>query len=74
MEIIALKKKHSKTGEESRFQGTVLGIGATSKAVRIDGGPASLSEWMALVKENQALLVTKNIHSKESEDLQMEEG
>ena len=34
---LALKKKHSKTGEESRFKGTALGIPAEAKAVYIEG-------------------------------------
>lgn len=46
--LTALKKKHNKTGESSRFQGTVLGTYAEEKPVRIEGGPsASLQEWAA---------------------------
>ena len=41
-----LKKKHSKTGEESRFQGTVLGKGADEKPRRIDGNSVdSIRSW-----------------------------
>ncbi|KIW20931.1 hypothetical protein PV08_01510 [Exophiala spinifera] len=44
--LTALKKKHSKTGEESRYQGTVLGKDNELQSVAIVGGPAaSLSEW-----------------------------
>ncbi|KAJ9643267.1 hypothetical protein H2204_002163 [Knufia peltigerae] len=44
--LSALKKKHSKTGEESRYQGTVLGKDIELQSVAIVGGPAaSLSEW-----------------------------
>ena len=42
----ALMKKHSKTGVESRFQGTVLGIQSETKPVKIEGGgPDSIEEW-----------------------------
>ena len=42
----ALKKKHSKTGEESRYQGTILGKDADEQMVAIVGGPVgSISEW-----------------------------
>lgn len=47
----ALKKKHNKTGESSRFQGTVLGTFAEEKPVRIEGGPSeSLQDWAAQLK------------------------
>jgi len=42
---LALKKKHSKTGEESRYQGTALGKDAESQKVSIVGGPGTLAEW-----------------------------
>lgn len=45
----AIKKKHSKTGEESRFQGTLLGKDADLQQVTIVGGPASsMAEWTRL--------------------------
>jgi len=44
--LTALKKKHSKTGEESRYQGTVLGKELELQTVTIVGGPAaSIAEW-----------------------------
>ncbi|RVX73649.1 hypothetical protein B0A52_02539 [Exophiala mesophila] len=47
--LTAIKKKHSKTGEESRFQGTVLGKDADLQQVTIVGGPASsMAEWTKL--------------------------
>lgn len=50
---IALKKKHSKTGEESRYQGTVLGIPAEDKSIIIEGGPfESIQAWGAKNREN----------------------
>jgi transcription initiation factor TFIID subunit 3 len=48
-----LKKKHSKTGEESRFQNTVLGIGSDFKRVKIDGGPETLADWIKSYKHNK---------------------
>ncbi|KAK4945272.1 hypothetical protein LTR10_015431 [Elasticomyces elasticus] len=44
--LTALKKKHSKTGEESRYQGTILGKDTELQTVSIIGGPAaSIAEW-----------------------------
>ena len=45
--LAALKKKHSKTGEESRFQGTMLGKDVEERAVVIDGGLESIQAWEA---------------------------
>ena len=36
--LTMLKKKHSKTGEESRYQGTVLGIPTEPRETKIEGG------------------------------------
>lgn len=42
----ALKKKHSKSGDDSRLQGTVLGRPADERDVVIEGGPAQrLRDW-----------------------------
>lgn len=44
--LVALKKRQSKTGEESRYQGSVLGKDAELQAVSIVGGPVTkISEW-----------------------------
>ncbi|CAI7608800.1 unnamed protein product [Penicillium bialowiezense] len=43
--LTALKKKHSKTGEESRYAGTVLGKSAEEHPVIIEGGVPSIQEW-----------------------------
>lgn len=49
--LVALKKKHSKTGEESRYQGTALGIQAEEKVVRIEGGHVeSIQAWEARLR------------------------
>ncbi|OJD32859.1 bromodomain associated domain protein [Diplodia corticola] len=50
--LTSLKKKHSKTGEESRFQGTVLGIPADDRPIRIEGGPPeSIHDWIKHTQE-----------------------
>ncbi|KAL8798862.1 MAG: hypothetical protein Q9200_007682 [Gallowayella weberi] len=50
--LAVLKKKHNKTGESSRFQGTVLGTPAEEKPIRIEGGPfESLQDWATSVRE-----------------------
>lgn len=42
----ALKKKHSKSGDDSRLQGTVLGRPADERDVVIEGGPVQrLRDW-----------------------------
>lgn len=44
----AIKKKHSKTAEESRYQGTVLGKDSELQPVAIAGGSVdNLSQWSA---------------------------
>ncbi|KAJ5625417.1 hypothetical protein N7510_001726 [Penicillium lagena] len=48
--LTALKKKHSKTGEESRYAGTVLGKSAEEHPVIIEGGAPSIREWSAQMK------------------------
>lgn len=45
-------KKHSKTGVESRFQGTALGIPSETKPIKIEGGgPDSIEEWNRRTRE-----------------------
>jgi transcription initiation factor TFIID subunit 3 len=42
----ALKKKYSKTGEETRYQGTLLGKPAEPRVVAVEGGDVtSVKEW-----------------------------
>lgn len=43
--LTALKKKHSKTGEESRYAGTVLGKNAEEHPIVIEGGAPSIADW-----------------------------
>lgn len=45
--FIAMKKKHSKTAEESRYQGTALGKQADIAPITIAGSDiVSISEWI----------------------------
>jgi len=54
-----LKKKHSKTGEESRFQGTVLGKPAEDRPIKIEGGSAeSVDAWIQQAARRTAKLDT----------------
>jgi transcription initiation factor TFIID subunit 3 len=77
--LTVLKKKHSKTGDETRFAGTVLGKEADSRPVVIDGGPKSIQEWHAAARQQAAKSAAsrKNTEvqsSAGSEDTVMEEG
>ncbi|EEP76513.1 predicted protein [Uncinocarpus reesii 1704] len=51
--LSALKKKHSKTGEESRFQGTVLGKDVEDRPVVIEGGIESIKAWGTQVRSRE---------------------
>jgi len=51
--LTALKKKHSKTGEESRYAGTVLGKSAEEHPVIIEGGAPSIREWGQQVRSRE---------------------
>ena len=76
-------KKHSKTGVESRFQGTVLGVPAEPKTIKIEGGAAdSIEEWCRKTRERSAQAAESRQESREptnhvetrepSEDVAME--
>ncbi|KAF2088288.1 hypothetical protein K490DRAFT_40003 [Saccharata proteae CBS 121410] len=55
--LTALKKKHSKTGEESRYQGTVLGIPAEDRPIKVEGGPPeSIQDWIVQTQTRAAKL------------------
>ncbi|MCJ1379738.1 hypothetical protein MMC17_002841 [Xylographa soralifera] len=59
--LTALKKKHSKTGEESRFQGTVLGKGADVKPVRLEGGHTeSIEGWEAQLRDRKQIVKSQS--------------
>ncbi|KAF1946264.1 hypothetical protein EJ02DRAFT_394448 [Clathrospora elynae] len=62
-----LMKKHSKTGVESRFQGTVLGVPAEPRAVKIEGGGAdSIEEWCRKTRERAAKAAESKRESRET--------
>lgn len=48
--LTALKKKHSKTGEEERFRGTMLGKDLPARRIVIEGGPPSIAAWNAQMR------------------------
>ncbi|KAL8657998.1 MAG: hypothetical protein Q9202_007638 [Teloschistes flavicans] len=51
--LTALKKKHNKTGEISRFQGTALGTDADDKPIRIEGGPIeTIQDWSGRITKS----------------------
>ncbi|KAF5023599.1 hypothetical protein F66182_4357 [Fusarium sp. NRRL 66182] len=44
----ALKKKHSKTGDDAKYHGTILGRGHDTGEIQVEGGPAtSITEWIS---------------------------
>ncbi|KAF1975312.1 hypothetical protein BU23DRAFT_503935 [Bimuria novae-zelandiae CBS 107.79] len=53
--LTSLMKKHSKTGVDSRYQGTVVGKPVELRAVKIEGGAAeSIEEWCRKTRERAA--------------------
>ncbi|CAO2656970.1 Nn.00g057730.m01.CDS01 [Neocucurbitaria sp. VM-36] len=61
-----LMKKHSKTGVESRFQGTVLGVPAEPRTIKIEGGGAdSIEEWCRKTRERAAKAAESKRESRE---------
>jgi transcription initiation factor TFIID subunit 3 len=54
-------KKHSKTGVEARYQGTVLGQPSQLRSVKIEGGPVeTLEEWAERTRQRSAKLDSLN--------------
>lgn len=52
---LALMKKHSKTGADSRYQATILGKPADVKPIKIEGGPVeSIEDWCRKTREKSA--------------------
>lgn len=48
-------KKHSKTGVDSRYQGTILGKPAEPKAIKIEGSAMdSIEDWCRKTREKAA--------------------
>ncbi|KAL2212284.1 hypothetical protein CC79DRAFT_360437 [Sarocladium strictum] len=43
----ALKKKHSKTADDAKYQGTIIGRGLDAGEVQVEGGPeTSIHDWI----------------------------
>lgn len=48
MICIALKKKHSKTGDDAKWQGTIFGKCTDNNEILVEGGPiTSINEWIS---------------------------
>lgn len=46
--LIALKKKHSKTGDDAKWQGTIFGKNTDGNEILVEGGPiTSINEWIS---------------------------
>ena len=58
--LTSLKKKHSKTGEESRYAGTVLGKSAEEHPIVIEGGAPSIHEWAVQTRSRGAYSASSN--------------
>ena len=57
-----MKKKHSKTGEESRFQGTALGRDADEKPVKIEGSDIeSVRSWEFRMRQTPQIVKSKAV-------------
>lgn len=52
--LATLKKKHGKSGESARYNGTVLGLDIEATTLgRIEGGPTTVSSWQKDLKEKR---------------------
>ncbi|KAJ5528359.1 bromodomain associated protein [Penicillium frequentans] len=72
--LTALKKKHSKTGEESRYAGTVLGKSAEEHPVIIEGGAPSIREWGQQVRSRAPTTPDSNSSGVSSAPSNMSDG
>ncbi|KAI9776570.1 MAG: hypothetical protein M1839_009474 [Geoglossum umbratile] len=74
--LATLKKKHSKTGEESRYQATVLGKQADDRGVKIEGGPSeSIHTWKARQQSRpQHQITIRALEELRELDVEMHEG
>ena len=58
--LAALKKKHSKIGEDARYAGTVLGRQGEDKDVKIEGGSVeTIQQWSDGLLEKQRTMASK---------------
>ncbi|KAK7430857.1 hypothetical protein QQZ08_002646 [Neonectria magnoliae] len=59
----ALKKKHSKTGEDAKYHGTILGRGHDAGEVQVEGGPdTTIADW-----------ISKRTATRQEQDLQQQQ-
>lgn len=72
--LTALKKKHSKTGEESRYAGTVLGKSAEEHPVVIEGGAPSIQEWGTQVRSRAPYLAESDSSAVSSAPSNLSDG
>jgi transcription initiation factor TFIID subunit 3 len=72
--LTALKKKHSKTGEESRYAGTVLGKSAEEHPIIIEGGAPSIREWGQQVRSRAPTSPDSNSSGVSSAPSNMSDG
>lgn len=57
--IASLKKKYTKTNDDTRYHGTVLGKPAEMRPVPIEGGPvSSITAWHAQLKKQKTPPIT----------------
>lgn len=64
---IALKKKHSKTGDDSKYHATILGRGNDVGEVQVEGGPdVSIADWIS--KRSATLSPSQEEQGEEKEE------
>ncbi|KAF2400328.1 hypothetical protein EJ06DRAFT_477430 [Trichodelitschia bisporula] len=66
--VTVLKKKHSKTGEDTRFQGTILGPAAEPRPIHIEGGPETIEDWHWRVRQRYSEHPVKSLNGKRKRD------
>lgn len=71
---IVLKKKHSKTGEESRYQGTVLGKPSDAKPVLIEGGRLETIQAWQDEMERKESVSSSPLSTKPASDIALDES
>ncbi|KAI5466793.1 hypothetical protein BGZ63DRAFT_398425 [Mariannaea sp. PMI_226] len=56
----ALKKKHSKTGDDAKYHATILGRGGDNGEIQVEGGPdTSINDW---INKRSAVAVDQDSH------------
>jgi len=86
VERIALKRKQTKTNDDTRYHGTILGKSAEIRPVVVEGGPvASISGWHEMLRQQKqkqkpqsitpspSRRASSTLTSLEDDDVRMEE-